>query len=334
MKRIKKVFWIRFLASFVIALTVLGAGMLLGYQYMFGKMERGASLTREEAGVTESDYFKSGVLNIALFGIDTLDGDMIGRSDGILILTVDNNEKEMRISSIQRDTYVKIEGYGHTKLNHAYAYGGAELAVKTLNQNFGLDITDYMVINFTNMEKVIDELGGIDLDVSEAYRKEANIHIGLLAEDRGITPSLIEESGYQTLNGMQALGVLRARKNVGGTAQRSAMHEIVMKACYEKVKKMNALQYPGLIRSLLGLVKTTLNAGDLTGLATKVVLSGYPIRQGVFPLEADQPNGDGGAMIDGVWYLTYDEEEGGEHLRDFIYNGVLYGEDDEDDEDE
>ncbi|MBQ7779378.1 MAG: LCP family protein [Clostridia bacterium] len=319
----------RFIASFLITILVLG-GVLWGvYAYLFSGMEQEEGLTREETGIEEQDYHHAHITNIALFGIDTTDSSMVGRSDSIVIVTIDEEMKEIRLSAVQRDTYVEIEGHGKTKLNHAYSYGGPALAVKTLNQTFGLNIEDYAVINFTNMEKVIDVLGGIQLDVSSAYRKEANIHIGQLAWERGITADLIPTTGLQTLSGMQVLGMVRARNNVGGTEARSEMHEIVLTACYEKLKKKNVLEYPAVAKELLELVKTTLSSGDVTNLGMKVVLGGYQIRQAVFPLAVDQEGGYGGKMIKGVWYLTYNEEPGNQHLRDFVYDGKLYGEETE-----
>ena len=325
MKKKKIAGWLRFLIAFFCTILVCGAGLWICYTYVFSGMDREESLSGEDVGVEEQDYHSKDIVNIALFGIDTTDASMVGRSDSIIILTLDNKKKEIRMSAIQRDTYVPVEGYGKTKINHAYAYGGPTLAVKTLNQNFGLDITDYVVVNFTNMEKVIDVLGGIELEVTETYRQEANKHIKYLAEERNIKPKLIEKSGTQTLSGMQVLGMLRARYNVGGVGVRSQMHELVLSACYEKVKSMSVLQYPGVAKSLLDLVKTTLTSGDVTNLGMKVMVSGFKIRQAVFPLEEDQ-KGYGGKMIGGVWYLTYNTETGNQHIRDFIYDGVMYGE--------
>ncbi len=318
---------IRFAAAFLITLIVLGGALWGVYSYVFMDMETEKQLSKDDVGIEYQDYHTKDIVNIALFGIDTTDESMKGRSDSIIIVTLDNKKKEVRLSAVQRDTYVKIEGYkDKTKINHAFAYGGAALSVKTLNQTFGLDIQDYAVINFTNMEKVIDVLGGIPLEVSEAYRKEANKRITYLAESRGITPKLIEGTGVQNLSGMQVLGMLRARHNVGGTAQRSAMHEIVLNACYEKIRTKNLLEYPNIAKELLALVQTTLTSNEVTGIGMKVLVNGYKFRNAVFPLEVDQAGGYGGKMIGGVWYLTYNEAPGNQHLRDFVYDGVLYGE--------
>ncbi len=328
-KNLKMTPLMRFIASFLITLVVLGGAFWGIYAYLFSGMEQESALSGEDVGIESQDYHSSDVVNIALFGIDTTGESMTGRSDSIIVVSLDNKNKEIRLSAIQRDTYVQIEGHGKTKINHAFAYGGAPLAVKTLNQTFGLDITDYAVINFTNMEKVIDILGGIQLDVSNAYRNEANKHIKALAEERGKPVQLIPQTGVQNLSGMQVLGMLRARKNVGGTGARSQMHETVLNACFDKVKTKSVLEYPNIAKELLSLVKTTLTSTEVTNVGMKVLLSGYTIRNAVFPLEVDQQGGYGGKIINGVWYLTYNEEPGKQHLIDFVYNGVLYGEEEE-----
>ncbi|MBQ7935770.1 MAG: LCP family protein [Clostridia bacterium] len=313
----------KFAISFVATLLIVGIALGGAYSYVFSGMDKEQTISKEELGIEVQDYHTDDIINIALFGIDTDDDSMAGRSDSIIVVTLDNKTGEIRLSAIQRDTYVTIEGRGKDKINHAYAFGGAALAVKTLNQNFGLDITDYAVINFANLEKVIDVLGGIEMEVTETYRKQANKHIKELASSRGVTPKLIESAGTQTLSGVQVLGMSRARYNVGGTGARSEMHEIILNACYAKLKTKNILEYPNIAKELLGLVQTTLSSGEVVSVGMKVLLSGYEIRQEVFPLEEDQKNGGGGQMIGGVWYLTYNEEEGNQHIRDFIYNGVL-----------
>ncbi len=316
-------FIVRFGAAFLATLLVCSLTLWGAYSYVFGGMQKENQLTNEELGIEKQEYHDKKIVNIALFGIDTTDASMTGRSDSIIIATLDNNKGEIRLSAVQRDTYVTIEGYGKDKINHAYAFGGAPLAVKTLNQTFGLDITDYAVINFSNLEKVIDALGGIEMDVTETYRKQANKHIQELAYQRGLKAQPIPSAGKQNLSGMQVLGMSRARYNVGGTGVRSEMHEIILQACYAKLKTKNVLEYPAIAKTLLSLVQTTLGSGEVVSVASSAVLNGYEIRQAVFPLEVDQKNGGGGQMINGVWYLTYNEESGNQHLRDFVYNGTL-----------
>lgn len=323
----KKSFLKRFFISMISSFLILGLILGGGYYYIFGSMEQDEAMSDEDAGIlSDQEYFNKNVVNIALFGVDTLDSSMVGRSDSIIIVSLDKKKKEIRLSAIQRDCYVEIDhpkrGKIQDKINHAYAFGGASLAVKTLNQNFGLDIKDYVVINFTNMEKVVDTLGGIQLEVSEAYRREANHHIGALAAKRKIEPDLIDGTGMQELNGMQVLGMLRARKQVGGVGVRSEMHEILLNACFEKIKTKSVLEYPAIAKSLLQLVKTTLTSGKIANTARSVVTGGYEIRQTVFPL-AEDTKGYGGRMIGGVYYLTFNNETMPKNIQNFVYEGIL-----------
>ena len=313
----------RFALSFTATLLICGLTFFGVYSYVFGGMKKDQTISKEELGIEAQDYHSKKLKSIALFGIDTTDSSMKGRSDSIIIATLDEGRKEIRLSAIQRDSYVTIEGHGKDKINHAYAFGGAPLALKTLNQNFGTDITDYAAINFSNLEKVIDALGGIEMEVTETYRKQANIHINDLANERGLKPDPIPSAGTQTLSGMQVLGMSRARYNVGGTGARSEMHEIILSACFAKLKTKNILEYPAIAKELLSLVQTTMNSAEVIDVAMKAVVGGYTIRQEVFPLEVDQKGGYGGKMIGGVWYLTYNTETGNQHIRDFIYNGTL-----------
>lgn len=121
-----------------------------------------------------SDDGSSDIVNIALFGVDQRNNQEQVRSDSVMILSVDKKHNKIKIISLMRDTYVEIEGYGKTKLTHAYYYGGPQLAVKTINQNFGTNITEFATVNFQQMAAIIDAVGGVEIDISEAERKNAN----------------------------------------------------------------------------------------------------------------------------------------------------------------
>lgn len=315
-----KTFLFKFLCAFLITLLVIGGAGMWFYSYIFGELDVADQLTEDEMGIENQDYHAKGIENIALFGIDSLDEEMQGRSDSIIVVTLDHDHKEIRLSAIERDTYVSIEGRGKDKINHAYAFGGPALAVKTLNQNFGLDIKDYAVVNFSNMVKVIDALGGVWMDVPESYISEANYRLERDYTKYDQPLKLIEKSGRQLLTGVQTLTIARLRKSVGGTSVRAGMHEIILEACFERLKEKNILEYPNVAKTLLSLVKTTLKSGEVTAIAAKVVLSGYEMRDAVFPLQQDWL---GGNMINGVWYRTYNTETGNENIRNFIYQGIL-----------
>lgn len=315
-----KTFWGKFLCSFAATVLVLGGVAAGFYGYIFGELDVEKDLTDDETGITKQDYHLKGIENIALFGVDTTDDEMKGRSDSIIIVTLDHNKKEIRLSAIERDTYVTIEGRGKDKINHAYAFGGPALAVKTLNQNFGLNIKDYAVVNFSNMVKVIDALGGVRMDVPEKYLGEVNAMISEYNQKYKTSVSRLSNGGEQLVNGTQALCLARVRESVGGTNVRAGMHEIILEACFARLKEKNVLEYPNVAKTLLSLVKTTLKSGEVTAIAGKVVLSGYKMRDAVFPLQQDWL---GGNMINGIWYRTYNTETGNENIRNFIYQGIL-----------
>lgn len=131
------------------------------------------------------------ITNIALFGVDG-NSTKYGRSDAIIILSIDKKHDKIKLMSILRDTYVNIEGYGMTKINHAYAYGGPILALKTINSNFDLDIEDYIATDFLGFKEIIDLLGGVEVFI-KTYELSA------------MTTLLPEKSGTYNLNGEQAL---------------------------------------------------------------------------------------------------------------------------------
>ena len=111
-----------------------------------------------------------GYRNIALFGVDSRDGSLQtgARSDSIMVISINQETKDVKITSIYRDTCLKVPGYGFSKATHAYAYGGAELSMSMLNTNLDLDITEFATVDFGVLAKIIDAVGGIDLDISDA----------------------------------------------------------------------------------------------------------------------------------------------------------------------
>lgn len=129
-----------------------------------GAVQRGSELSGS-VGINV-DLPTEGVQNIALFGLDTRQNNDVGRSDAVIILSIDQVHNKIKMTSLARDSFVKIEGHGYSKLTHAWAFGKANLAVKTLNQNYGMNITDYAYINFYEFAKLIDYIGGVDVELN------------------------------------------------------------------------------------------------------------------------------------------------------------------------
>jgi LCP family protein required for cell wall assembly len=283
----------------IFSLAALGSYFLS----IFGKLNN-VSINDSNLGIDDSKNTSSKIKNIALLGIDQTDGD-VGRSDAIIIATIDSLHKKLKLTSISRDSYVNIEGHGYDKLNHAYAFGQEELAIKTINQTFGLDITDYAKVNFNNLKDIIDIIGGIDITV-EDYE---------LADLNGV----ISTAGRQHVNGTQALAYSRIRYNSGGDDKRTERQRIVLTEIFNKISTVGILKLPSLVNDILPHVQTSLSTSEVLSLGTKVLTSGIAnIEQLRFPL----PEHSKGDEINGIFYTIFDEDITKEQIQKYIYEDI------------
>lgn len=149
-------------------------------------------------------------LNVMLFGEDNSNGDKHGRSDTMIMMTIDNNHKKLKLTSFQRDTYVYIPGYGYDKLNASYNYGGAKLSIQTIEANFGIKVDRYAVVDFDSFKKIIDTLGGIDMEVTQDEIDYINYQ--MYKNNQADTRTTITDApGTVHLNGQEALWYARNR---------------------------------------------------------------------------------------------------------------------------
>lgn len=252
------------------------------------------------------------VTNIALFGVDSREDNDIGRSDALMILSIDRVHNKIKLTSIARDTYVTVDGYGQTKINHAYAYEGPELAIKTINENFDMNIQGFVTVNFSQLAEIIDYLGGINIAVTEEEREVAN----RLIQELGVQCEPITESGESVhLTGDQAV-IFARNRDTGGDSERTGRQRKVLSAMFDQAKAIDVTQYPGLINMVLSQSVTSLSDNDMLGIGTWAVTSGATMEQLSLPNENCNASGE---MIDGVWYYVYDLDLATDLLHDFIY---------------
>src|SRR5699024_10644915 len=141
---------------------------------------------RGDLGISEELDKNSNIVNIALFGIDTREDEYgAARADTIMIGTLDKEHKKLKLTSIMRDTYVEIPGRRLDKINHAHAYEGPELTIKTINQNCDMNITEYVTVNFTALEKIVDAVGGVEIDVKPEEVSSINENMRSLDKQEG-----------------------------------------------------------------------------------------------------------------------------------------------------
>lgn len=197
----------------------------------------------------------TGYTNIALLGLDAQDATFTNsRSDCIMIISINNDTKEVKIASVYRDTYLDIEGYGLDKVTHAYAYGKAPLALSAINKNLDLDITKYVTIDFNSVINIVDAIGGVEITVTSAEAR----HI-----------SGINTAGTYNLTGEQALAYGRIRKIDTDYARTERMRNVVIKV-FEKVKSLSLTQINSLIDKLLPEVTTNITQTEILSYASKM----------------------------------------------------------------
>lgn len=307
------------LATFLVLILASCGGVYWYTNTLINKMEK-VEINKENIGVDESlSEYNDKITNIALFGIDAEDGN-IGRSDSIMIATFDNNKKKLKLTSIMRDSYVDIDGHGKDKINHAYAFGGPELAISTLNKNFKLNIEDFVAVNFTNLPKIIDALGGIDLDIDSEELNYINNYIQDINNKNGTSSKNISRVGNQHVDGTQALAYCRIRYTSGGDQKRTERQREVLSKLFEKVSTQSITSFPSLLDVVLPMVQTSMKSSEILGLGSEVLKMGIPnIEQERFPLD----NYSSGKMINGVYYMTYDNEATINQMRDYIFEDKI-----------
>lgn len=297
------------LALIVTAVTLISSWL--------GRIQRESALSEGEIAVNSALPHSDKVQNIALFGLDSRSNNDSGRSDAIIILSIDRVHNKIKLTSIARDTYVAIDGRRNDKLTHAWAYGKAKLAVKTLNQNFNMNITDYAYINFFEFTKLIDYLGGVMIDVDAAELNIMNNYYGPELRSLGFNYTNAT-AGYVRLTGVQALAYSRNRYT-GSDVDRGNRQKEVLEAMFAQVKDTSLAKFPSLISQVLEMVHTTLSNDELMSIAQWAMTSSPTFEQFGLPTAACNPKSGKDAYINGVWYYIYDLDIGTELLHDFIY---------------
>lgn len=262
----------------------------------------------------EDKYGKSDIFNVAVFGLDTRDEDSFsGRSDSIIIVSVDRANNTVKLTSILRDSYVAIDGYADQKITHAYAFGGAELAIKTLNQNFNMNITDYATINFYKLANAIDVMGGVDLNITESEMKQINV----IGNSEGKTIAKVTDYGEVHLNGDQAAVYVRLREN-DSDIMRSQRQKNVINALIVQAKKVSPTKYAEVVKTMMSLCETSLSASEVLSFAPMIT---QQINIQTLTVPGDEDNAVGG-IYNGAWVWRYDLNAAADRIHMFIYGEV------------
>lgn len=248
-------------------------------------------------------------LNIALFGIDkddpydTDDDPGRGKSDSIMIISINKKTRDIKFISIMRDTYVNIPGHGMDKINHAYAYGGPQLSISTINSNFDMNIKDYATVTIAGMEKVINYLGGVDIFVTK--------------EELPYIDGLDGKPGLRHLTGRQAVDYAQIRAVGNSDYQRTERQRTVLTKLAYKIQAAGPKKLPVLVTKIFPSTATSLSKTDL--LKIGAVVFTYKINN-VEQMRLPLDSASEGKLINGIYYLWADLDMNTRALHDFIYN--------------
>ena len=263
-----KIFGIIILILVIILLSIVG-GTYWFINDKLSKIER-IDINTEDLDIsTNAEQNLTGYRNIALFGIDSRDNNLErgNRSDCIIIASINNDTKEVKLISVYRDTYVQIDGFGLDKITHAYSYGSAELAISTLNKNLDLNIKEFITVNFDAVAEAVDALGGIDINIeTQEEMKYLNSYIAETSKVTGITSEKLTKTGKQTLDGVQAVAYSRIRYTEGGDYKRAERMRTVIQAMVEKLKTKSIGEINNFIDIVLPKVKTNIKTEEILSL--------------------------------------------------------------------
>lgn len=312
-----------FLTVLSVVLSIVIVFCSVGYIYiksLLSNIER-VEVNEESIGVTsEAEKIYEDYTNIALFGLDTREKDDEGRSDAIMIVSIDRVHGKIKLTSIARDSYVKIERKGkvtNDKITHAWMYGKHELAIKTLNQNYRLNITDFVSMNFYQFAEIIDYIGGVDIDVSRSEKNVMNEYYIPYLNSYGIKCEYITKTGMQHLSGGQALAYSRNRYTGSDIDRGNRQREVIM-AMYDQVKTLPVSKFPTLIKKVLAQCTTSMTDSEMLDLATWAATAQPEFEQLGLPTELKTD------MINGISYVVYDLDDAAIEIRNFIHETGNY----------
>ena len=294
------------------------------------------SIDREDIVVNEhveNNVELKGYRNIALFGVDSRDNSLGkgNRTDTIMIASVNEDTKEVKLLSVYRDTYLNLGNDRYNKSNGAYSQGGPEQAINMLNMNLDLNIEDYITIGFTGLIDVIDAIGGVEINVlQEEIRHLNNYQISMVGtttdgrtfvaeEGRDYIP--VTTSGYQTLNGLQATAYCRIRY-VGDDFMRTQRQREVLGLVLEKAKKVSPATLNKILDKVLPNISTSLDIDEMVAVLSEISKYNIVGKDG-FPFEQYRVTGNLGGNV-GSAVIPVNLEANVRELHNFLFDAKDY----------
>ena len=263
---------------------------------------------------------EDGVYNILLVGVEAIGNNSVasGRTDSIMIATINTKQKTLGLTSIMRDSYVTIPGYYDTKINAAFGHGGINLLYETIAYNYNLRLDGSAIVSFKTFQKIIDELGGIDIEITPAEAQYLNTtNYVSKKSNRTLKP------GMNHMNGNQALGYARVRyrATLDGSVDdfgRTSRHRRVMAAIFKEVKKSNPITLVKLLDTVFSQVQTDIKKSNASSYLAEVMelsIDGVPLDNLRLPIDGSYQ----GAKINRQAVVTFDSAMNKDALANFVF---------------
>lgn len=300
------------LFKFITTILVIAFVLLSGFIFVFAAA---SGYTRNDLEINEyisSSELKSSPLisNILLLGVDG-NAESSSRSDSMILVSVDFAHAKIKLTSFLRDSWVEIPSKGKkAKLNAACSYGGPQLVVDTIEYNFGVDIDHYVMVDFNMFTQIIDNLGGVDVEVTEKEAKFIN----------KTTRHTVDYGENVHLNGAEALVYCRIRK-LDTDYMRTYRQRKVITALINKSKNAGISKIIETMQDVFPLIRTDMSAGEITALAYKAGISmlAFDIEQNRVPIDEHMTP----KTINGQWVEVLDIEATKDYLTEYIYTNNI-----------
>lgn len=283
----------------IFGIEILCLLLLLGALYvwsLWSRIDVQSDMGDSEAGINEDLEEETldtleGYTNIAIFGLDNRGNGKYdrGNSDVIMIASINNKTKEVKLVSVYRDTYLNVGSGKYNKANSAYARGGAKAAVQMLNTNLDLNIKEYMCVDWNAVVEAVDALGGVEVEITEQERVMINDLIIEIDYYVGSKTTQVKKAGVQNLTGAQATAYARIRKTAGNDFKRTSRQRIVLEAMLNKAKKSDLGTLAKICEAVFDDVSTSLDLTEIIGLARHVKEYSIASTSG-FPFEMTTAN--------------------------------------------
>jgi len=308
----------------LIALAIiigLIAGCVLAFflytKHLYNKMNY-KTIDENDLGINITDVEKKDTniedyTRFVIFGSDSRDSsnEYAGRSDSIIIVVINNKDRNISIISIPRDSYVDVPGYGYTKINHAFAYGQEQLSIKTINSNFELDLKQYITVDFSGLVSTIDRVNGVEVSLDD--EEIAFINKGVDSNNK-----IYGTAGTYNLNGVQAL-VHSRNRTVGNDFARESRQRQILIALIKKVMAQDEKEILSIIDDSLENFTTNMDMEKYKEMFTEIAKYRKDYLNNVTSVQIPSTEYGYDYWLDGIYYFAFDKDKAIQDFNKYYY---------------